>query len=164
MTCTSHPAPRSGGRATPSRRGANPAVPWGRHQLPSGAPGPSLPCPLLLRQDSRPLPTFLPTSGTLSTAPVVLKLWLRADSAGVSQTVDCGAPPPEFLNQLSRSGLSRLFATPWTTARQASLSITNSWSSLKLMSIESLMASSHLILCPPLLLPSIFPSIRVFSK
>ena len=84
-----------------------------------------------------PLPTFLPTSGTLSTAPVVLKLWLRADSAGVSQTIDCGAPPPEFLNQFSRSGLSRFFATPWTTARQASLSIANSWSSLKLMSIES---------------------------
>ena len=53
--------------------------------------------------------------------------------------------------------------TPRTAARQASLSITNSWSSLKLMSIESVMPSSHLILCLPLLLlPSIFPSIRVF--
>ena len=59
----------------------------------------------------------------------------------------------------------RLFATPWTAARQASLSITNSWSSLKLMSIEWVMPSSHLILCHPLfLLPSIFPSIRVFSN
>jgi len=58
-----------------------------------------------------------------------------------------------------------LFATPWTAACQASLSITNSWSLLKLMSIESVMPSSHLILCHPLLLlPSIFPSIRVFSK
>ena len=57
-----------------------------------------------------------------------------------------------------------LFATPWTAARQASLSITNSWSFLKLMSIESVMPSNHLILCRPLLLlPSIFPSIRVFS-
>ena len=57
------------------------------------------------------------------------------------------------------------FETPWTTARQASLSITNSWSLLKLMSIESVMPSSHLILCHPLLLPpSIFPSIRVFSN
>ena len=57
----------------------------------------------------------------------------------------------------------RLFATPWTAARQASLSITNSRSLLKLMSIESVMPSSHLILCCPLfLLPSIFPSIRVF--
>ena len=52
---------------------------------------------------------------------------------------------------------------PWTAARQASLSITNSWSLLKLMSIESVMPSNHLILCHPLLLPpSIFPSIRVF--
>ena len=53
--------------------------------------------------------------------------------------------------------------TPWITAHQASLSITNSWSLLKLMSIESVMPSNHLILCHPLLLPpSIFPSIRVF--
>ena len=59
----------------------------------------------------------------------------------------------------------RLFATPWTAARQASLSITNSLCSLKLMSIESVMRSNHLILCRPLLLlPSIFPSIRVFSN
>ena len=58
----------------------------------------------------------------------------------------------------------RLFATPWTAARQASLSITNSRSSLRLTSIESVMPSSHLILCGPLLLlPSIFPSIRIFS-
>ena len=57
----------------------------------------------------------------------------------------------------------RLFATPWT-AYQASLSITNSWSSLKLMSIDLVMPSNHLILCRPLrLLPSICPSIRVFS-
>ena len=58
-----------------------------------------------------------------------------------------------------------LFVTPWITARQASLSITNSWSSLKLMSIESMMPSSHLILCRPLLLlPPIPPSIRIFSN
>ena len=55
--------------------------------------------------------------------------------------------------------------TPWTAARQASLSVTISRSSLKLMSIESVMPSSHLILCHPLLLPpSIFPSIRIFSN
>ena len=55
-------------------------------------------------------------------------------------------------------------ATPWTTARQASLSITNSQSLLKLMPVESVMPSNHFILCHPLiLLPSIFPSIRVFS-
>ena len=59
----------------------------------------------------------------------------------------------------------RLFATPWIAARQASLSITNSWSSLKCMSIESVMPSSHLILCRPLLLlPPIPLSIRVFSN
>ena len=59
----------------------------------------------------------------------------------------------------------RLFATPWTAAREASLSITNSWSLPKLMSIESVMPSNHLILCHPLLLPpSVFTSIRVFSS
>ena len=59
----------------------------------------------------------------------------------------------------------RLFATPWTTACQASLSITNSWSLLKLMAFESVMPSNHLILCCPLLLLlSIFPRIRVFSN
>ena len=59
----------------------------------------------------------------------------------------------------------RLFATPLTVARQAPLTITNSWSLPKLMSIESLKASNHLILCRPLLLlPSIFPNIRVFSN
>ena len=57
-----------------------------------------------------------------------------------------------------------LFVTLCTAARQASLSITNSWSLLKLMFIESVMLSSHLILCHPLLLPSIFPSFRVFSN
>ena len=67
----------------------------------------------------------------------------------------------------SFQSLSRvqLFATPWIAARQASLSITNSQSSLKLMSIESVMPSSHLILCRPLLLlPRIWPAIRVFSN
>ena len=67
----------------------------------------------------------------------------------------------------SVQSLSRvlLFVTPWIAARQASLSITNSWSSLRLMSIESVMPSSHLILCRPLLLlPPIPSSIRVFSN
>ena len=55
--------------------------------------------------------------------------------------------------------------TPWTAARQASLSITNSWNLLQLLSIESVMPSSHLILCPPFSpLPSIFPGIKVFSN
>ena len=59
----------------------------------------------------------------------------------------------------------QLFATPWTAAHQASLSITTSWSLSKLLSIDSVMPSNHLILCHPLLLlSSIFPRIRVFSK
>ena len=73
----------------------------------------------------------------------------------------CCSPP---LVQFSRPVLSN-FETPWTAACQASLSITNSWSLLKFMSIESVMSSNHLILYQTLLLPhSIFPSIRVFSN
>ena len=60
---------------------------------------------------------------------------------------------------------ARLFVAPWTAARQASLSITNSRSLLRLMSIEAVMPSNHLMLCRPLLLPpSIFPSVGVFSN
>ena len=59
----------------------------------------------------------------------------------------------------------QLFATPWTAARQAPLSSTTSWSLLKLMSVEAVMLSNHLILCCPLLfLPSVFPSFKVFSS
>ena len=71
------------------------------------------------------------------------------------------------VNQLSVQSLSRvqLFATPWTAVHQASLSFTISQGLLKLVSIESVTLSNHLLLCPPLLLlPSIFPSIRVFSN
>ena len=60
--------------------------------------------------------------------------------------------------------LVQLFVTPWTAVCQASLSITKSWSLLKLISIELVMPSNHLILCRPLLLPSVFPNIRVFSN
>ena len=68
-------------------------------------------------------------------------------------------------NSIQSLSRVRLFATPWTTALQASLSITNSRSLLKLMSIESVMPSNHLMFCHPLLLlPSIFLSIRVFSN
>ena len=66
--------------------------------------------------------------------------------------------------QFSHSVMSRLIATPQTAAHQASLSITNSRSLLKLTSVESVMPSNYLILCCPLLLPSIFASIRVFSS
>ena len=84
--------------------------------------------------------------------------------AGLLPSSHLGRPSKCFssVQLLSRV---RLFATPWTTARQASLSITNSQSLFKLISIESVMPSNHLILCHLLLLlPSIFPSIRVFSN
>ena len=102
------------------------------------------------------------------------KLWLKA-AQGLPWRSSCWDatlprqvalishyPIPSSLQSLSRV---RLFVTPWTSALQASLSITSSQSLLKLMSIESVMPSNHLILCHPLLvLPSIFPSIRVFSN
>ena len=74
----------------------------------------------------------------------------------------CSLGISNFLEEISHA---QCFATPWTAARQASLSITNSWSLFKLMSIESVMPSNQLILCClPLLLPSIFPTTRVFSN
>ena len=80
----------------------------------------------------------------------------------LSLSLDCSSHQFSSVQSLSRVSL---FATPWTAAHQASLSITNSWSLLKLMSIESVMPSNHLILCRHLLLlPSIFPRIRVFSN
>ena len=86
--------------------------------------------------------------------------------------MDC-SPPGSSVHGILQARISsvrslscvRLFVNPWITARQASLSITNSWSLLKLTSIESVMPSSHLILCHPLLLlPLIPPSFRVFSN
>ena len=71
--------------------------------------------------------------------------------------------PVQFSSVQSLSCV-QLFVTPWTAVCQASLSITNSQSLLKLMSVELVMPSNHLILCRPLLLPSIIPSIRVFSS
>ena len=70
-----------------------------------------------------------------------------------------------YISSVQLLSHARLYTTPWTAACQASMSIINSWSLLKLMSIESVMPSNHLILCRLLLLPpSIFPSIRVFSN
>ena len=84
--------------------------------------------------------------------------------AGSLPLVPPGKPCAEFSSVRSLSHV-QLFATPWTAARQASLSITNSRNLLKLMCIESLMPSNHLILCRPLLfLPSIFPGIRVLCR
>ena len=81
------------------------------------------------------------------------------DLSSIFQKVVC------YLQSVQSLSRVRLFVTPWTAAGQASLPITNSWTLLKLMSIESVMPSNHLILCCPLLLlPSIFPSIGVFSN
>ena len=102
---------------------------------------------------------------------VDIKVYVRkaVDVFSFSICLSRNASRFSFADKLFSSvqSLSRiwLFLTLWTAARQASLSITNSWSLLKLMSIESVMPSNHLILCHPLLLrPSILPSIRVFSK
>ena len=85
-------------------------------------------------------------------------------SIGSASCLHCRKASHQFSSVQSLSHV-QLFATPWTAACQASLSITNSRSLLKLTSIEQLMPSSHLILCCPLFLsPSIFPSIRVFSN
>ena len=91
----------------------------------------------------------------------MLVLWT---DGWVDRKTDSLSPQIQF--QPSVQLLSRvwLFVTPWTAARQASLSITNSCSPPKPMSIQWVMPSNHLILCRPLLLPSVFPSIRVFSS
>ena len=82
---------------------------------------------------------------------------------GISRTYSETWPISDQIRSDQSLSRVRLFATPWITARQASLSVTNSRSSLRLTSIESLMPSSHLILCRPLLLlPTIPPTIRVF--
>ena len=83
----------------------------------------------------------------------------------VIQIIVCVLYGVSLVSSVQSLSRVQLFATPRTTVHQASLSVTNFWSLLKLMSIELAMPSNHLILCCPLLLlPSIFPSIRVFSK
>ena len=88
----------------------------------------------------------------------------HSEEINVYQSVGLGDGINQHLQSVQSLSLVQLFATPQTAAHQASLSITNSWSLLKLMSIELVMPSSHLILCHPLLLlPPTPPSIRVFS-
>ena len=93
--------------------------------------------------------------------------WMGQDSCllgAYSLCMLCGSIENQFSSVESLNHVW-FFATPWAAAHQAFLSITNSWSLLKLMSTEAVIPSNHLILCLPLLLPtSIFPSIRVFSK
>ena len=97
-------------------------------------------------------------------APKSLQMVIAAMKLKDAYSLEGSYEQPQFSSVQSLSRV-RLFVTPWITARQASLSITNSRSSLKLMSIESVMPFSHLILCHHLLLlPSIFPSISVFSN
>ena len=92
------------------------------------------------------------------------QLWQNTTSRVAENNRNLLSHCPQFSSVQSLSRV-RLFATPWISARQASLSITNSRSSLRLTSIESVMPSSHLILCHPLLLlPPKTPSIRVFSS
>ena len=97
--------------------------------------------------------------------------WINSMDIEVWQTPVHGGTESDATERLSTAHISSiqllvwLFATPWTAALQASLSITNSWSLLKLMFIMSVMPSNRLILCCPLLFqPSVFSSIRVFSK
>ena len=102
---------------------------------------------------SAPLPRLSPRCALLLRTPV----YGLCTCAGISS-------PEQTVSAVQPLSYAQPFANPWTAARQASLSFTISWSLLKLMSIESVMPSNHLILCHPLLLPSIFPSIRVFSN
>ena len=92
--------------------------------------------------------------------PVLIPGWCFADYKVSPQVIS-----HSILTVVQLLSCVRLFATPWTAARQVSLSFTISWSLLKFMSIESIRPSNHFILCHPLLLlPSIFPSFRVFPN
>ena len=99
-------------------------------------------------------------------SPLINKCSLEAKSPLVENHCPCHFSSVKVIRVSSVHWLScvQLHATVWTAAHQASLSITNSQSSPKLMSIESVMPSNHLIICCPFLLPSVFPSIRVFSN
>ena len=108
-----------------------------------------------------------PTPGVYSNSCPLSRWCHLTISSSIIPFCSCLQSFPASVQFSSVQSLShvRLFATPWTAAHQASLSITNSQSPPKPMSIESVMPSNHLILCCPLLLlPSIFPSIRVFSN
>ena len=128
----------------------------------------------MLSQDSMPRVCRLSQNSPNSTgAPwwemqhASLNLWLLIYKTGMLIKIELPSQCQRVIQFSTVQLLSRvqLFATPWTAARQASLSITNSWSLLKLMSIESVRPSNHLISCHPLLLlPSIFPSTRIFSN
>ena len=116
------------------------------------------------RRKWQPTPVFLPGESQGQRNLVGCSLWGLTESDTTESTYQYQQPVTIFSSVQSLSRV-RLFEIPWTAACQASLSITNSRSLLKLMSIKLVMPSNHLILCVPLpLLPSIFPSIRVFSN
>ena len=117
-----------------------------QHQRPRGGPGPDS-SPSLWREHGPPSPWF----------------WASGLQNSERINVCCVKATCVFCLIQCLSHI-QLFGTPWTAARQASLSFTISWILLKLMCVESVMPSNHLTLCHPLLLPSIFPSIRVFSN
>ena len=122
---------------------------------------------ILLGQSKITIATYLPKVVILALCPLLdnllsFSLFHQIRNKHMKTVNPISHSVPVSVQSLSRV---RLFVTPWTTAHQASLSITNSQSPPKPMSIESVMPSNHLILCHPLLLlPSIFPSIRVFSN
>ena len=122
---------------------------------------------ILLGQSKITIATYLPKVVILALCPLLdnllsFSLFHQVRNKHMKTVNPISHSVPVSVQSLSRV---RLFVTPWTTAHQASLSITNSQSPPKPMSIESVMPSNHLILCHPLLLlPSIFPSIRVFSN
>ena len=136
-----------------------------------GNHGPKLQSPLLswkvAKIKGKICPAWVPTSLDFLLSlrfchPCLLLFYHFVSSSGPLRV--CVLKSPIFSSVQSLSHV-RLFATPWTTARQPSVSITNPWSPLKPMSIELVMPSNHLILCRSfLLLPSIFPSIRVLSN
>ena len=95
---------------------------------------------------------------------VISYINLNFTSLSNSGLLDLGVNFTQLTSSVQALSCVRLLVTPWIAAHLASLSITNSWSLLKLMLMESVMPSNHLTLCHPLLQPSIFPSIRVFSS
>ena len=127
----------------------------------------ALSCPTLLTPWTIAHQAPLSMGLCLYTQTYIPRGWIRASWEKILALLRVTADIISYIRFSSVHSLSRawLFVTPWTAAHQASLSITNSWSLLKLTFIKSVMPSNHLILCRPLLLlPLIYPSIRVFSN
>ena len=139
-----------------------------RPPCPSPAPGVgSNSCPLSQWCHTTILSSVIPFSSYLQSFPASGSFLISQLFASGRQSIRASASASSPSNESVQFNLSgvRLFATPWIAARQASLSITNSRNLFKLMFIELVMPSNHLIVCRPLLLlPFIFPSIRVFSN